>query len=65
MSSPGAFEQESELPPAGSRSGCGTQSVLPYLTRTLQARPASAPEPREDRTAEDQPACTDRPGWLT
>jgi hypothetical protein len=63
VSSSDAFEQESELPPAGSRSGCGVQSVMPYLTRTLQARPVSAPEPREARSPEGQPACADRPGW--
>ena len=47
------YEPENELPPPGSRWGAGAQSVLPYLTKTLQARPASASgaEPRE----RDQP----------
>ena len=31
---------EGELPPPGSRWGMGAQSVLPYLTRSLQAKPA-------------------------
>jgi hypothetical protein len=39
--------------------------VLPYLTRSLQAKPAHAAEPREPRPAEDKPAACDRPGWLT
>lgn len=40
-------EADSGLPPPGSRWGAGAQSVLPYLTKTLQSRPAAAPEPRE------------------
>jgi hypothetical protein len=41
------------LPPPGSRWGSGAQSVLPYLTKSLQARPASAPEQaRENRPGE-------------
>ena len=36
------------LPPPGSRWGSGAQSVLPYLTKSLQARPASAPEQSRD-----------------
>lgn len=43
------FDPETDLPPPGSRWGTGAQSVLPYLTKTLQARPApqSAAEPRD------------------
>ena len=63
MTSPGAFDQDSDLPPPGSRSGCGVQSVLPYLARTLQAKPANAPEPRETRPVAP-PAWGDRPGGL-
>jgi hypothetical protein len=37
-----AADAEGELPPPGSRSGRGAQSVLPYLTRTLQAKPFAA-----------------------
>ena len=40
-------EQDSELPPPGSRWGAGAQSVLPYLTKSLQAKPAAAAEARE------------------
>lgn len=32
------------LPPPGSRWGVGACSVLPYLARTLQARPAATAE---------------------
>ena len=43
-------EQDPTLPPPGRRWGAGAQSVLPYLTRSLQARPAAAPDPaREPR----------------
>jgi len=38
-----------ELPPPGQRWGAGAHSVLPYLTKTLQAKPA---EPREVRAYE-------------
>jgi hypothetical protein len=31
-----------ELPPPGQRSGEGVRTVLPYLARTLKARPTSA-----------------------
>ena len=48
-------DQDGELPPPGSRWGAGAGSVLPYLTRSLQARPASAHDPREAKTREDQP----------
>lgn len=40
-------DQDPTLPPPGRRWGAGAQSVLPFLTKTLQAKPASAPEPRE------------------
>jgi hypothetical protein len=49
-------EQDPNLPPPGSRWGAGAQSVLPYLTKTLRARPASAPEQgREARPAPEPP----------
>ena len=41
--------EQSELPPPGQRWGAGAHSVLPYLTKTLQAKPA---EPRELRGRE-------------
>lgn len=45
----GEREPEGDLPPPGRRWGAGAQSVLPYLTRTLQARPSHAPEAHETR----------------
>ena len=51
-----AYEQEqSDLPPPGQRSGTGAQSVLPYLTKSLQARPAHGPVTREPRGRDVQP----------
>lgn len=52
------YDQDGELPPPGSRWGSGAGSVLPYLTRSLQAKPASTQDTREARTREDhqQPA---------
>lgn len=37
-------DPDSGLPPPGQRWGAGAQSVLPYLTKTLQAKPASGSE---------------------
>jgi hypothetical protein len=51
-------DHDSDLPPPGSRWGSGAQSVLPYLTKTLQAKPAAAAEPRLRDTA---PADSPRP----
>ena len=42
MTEPRAEDGDAQLPPAGSRWGIGAHSVLPYLARTLRARPASA-----------------------
>jgi len=48
-------EHDPTLPPPGSRWGAGAQSVLPYLTKSLQARPSSAPEQaREHKPGADQ-----------
>ena len=46
---------EPELPPPGRRWGAGAQSVLPYLTKSLQAKPAPAAEGREPRGHDDRP----------
>jgi hypothetical protein len=47
-------DHDPTLPPPGSRWGAGAQSVLPYLTKSLQARPASAPEQvRENKPGGD------------
>lgn len=32
-------DEDPTLPPAGSRSGIGSASVLPYLVKTLSAKP--------------------------
>ncbi|NNU45502.1 hypothetical protein [Ramlibacter montanisoli] len=53
--SPG-LEQEGELPPPGSRWGAGAGSVLPYLSRSLQARPASAHDTSEAGAHDEQQA---------
>lgn len=43
------YDPDGELPPPGSRWGAGAGSVLPYLTKSLQAKPAAAHEMREPR----------------
>lgn len=45
--------EDSDLPPPGSRWGAGAGSVLPYLTRSLQAKPAGGAETREARMGEE------------
>ena len=54
-------EQDPDLPPPGQRWGAGAHSVLPYLTKTLQARPANAPEPREHASRDSGPLFPDSP----
>jgi hypothetical protein len=54
-------EHDPTLPPPGSRWGSGAQSVLPYLTKTLQARPASAPEQGRDNKPGVEPRHAERP----
>jgi hypothetical protein len=46
------FEQEPDLPAPGTRWGAGAQSVLPYLTKSLQAKPAASGETRENQQRE-------------
>jgi hypothetical protein len=57
-------DQDPTLPPPGSRSGAGAQSVLPYLTKSLQARPASVPEPGRDPRAHPDPGAQERPARI-
>jgi hypothetical protein len=38
-------ESDNGLPPPGNRWGAGAQSVLPYLTKSLQARPSVPTDP--------------------
>ena len=55
-------EHDPTLPPPGSRWGSGAQSVLPYLTKSLQAKPTSAPEQvRELSPAEVKTVYTEPP----
>lgn len=54
-------EQDADLPPPGSRSGTGAQSVLPYLTRSLQSRPAGGADPREAQPIDAHPAREPQP----
>jgi hypothetical protein len=39
---PAKEDLDGELPAPGSRWGSGAQSVLPYLTKSLQAKPAAS-----------------------
>lgn len=45
-------EQEIGLPPPGQRWGAGAQSVLPYLTKSLQSKPASGSETQSQHAAD-------------
>lgn len=54
-------DEQDGLPPPGNRWGAGAQSVLPYLTKSLQARPASAPEPRDAKPRNGNPVFSDWP----
>lgn len=55
-----AYEQDQpELPPPGSRWGAGARSVLPYLTKSLQARPAHGSEARDPAAARENPSRAD------
>jgi hypothetical protein len=56
-------DQDGGLPPPGTRWGAGAQSVLPYLTKTLQAKPAEAPEQRPEGNMRpgDRQVFTNRP----
>ena len=61
MPSPELPDSDSELPPPGSRWGSGAHSVLPYLARTLQARPLTAIDPRDARPQAPGPRVGERP----
>ena len=49
-------QDDPTLPPAGRRSGTGSHSVLPYLHKTLAARPQAKPS----EYADSQPAREDK-----
>jgi hypothetical protein len=61
MQSASGGTPEGELPPPGRRWGAGAQSVLPYLTRSLQARPSAAQEGRESRPGDGHPVLRNWP----
>lgn len=66
MNVPAGDDQDGGLPPAGRRWGAGAHSVLPYLTKSLQAKPTSAIEardagPREAERAGPNDAIARRP----
>ena len=46
-------DEDNGLPPPGRRWGSGVESVLPYLTKSLQAKPTGHPEAREQRPADN------------
>lgn len=50
-----SLEQDGDLPPPGQRWGSGAHSVLPYLTRTLQAKPSSGTDSREHKVQDMEP----------
>jgi hypothetical protein len=55
MQSASLDDLEGDLPPPGQRWGAGAQSVLPYLTKSLQARPSAALDARESRPRDGHP----------
>jgi hypothetical protein len=36
------------IPPPGRRTGAGSWSILPYLVKSLAAKPKDGPPPRDD-----------------
>lgn len=59
---PNSSQDDDGLPPPGSRWGAGAQSVLPYLTKTLQAKPATpADQPREPKPRDGNPVFANWP----
>lgn len=57
----GHEEPDPTLPPPGSRWGAGAQSVLPYLTKSLQARPAAALEQARQDSPKERATFGHRP----
>ena len=55
-------DEDPTLPPAGCRSGTGSSSVLPYLVKTLSAKPkdesgAESSRPAAASRESGKPAC--------
>jgi hypothetical protein len=62
MSTESPEDQDPTLPPPGTRWGSGAQSVLPYLTKSLQAKPAAALEHARQGKATERAPLAHRPG---
>lgn len=60
-SAPAGDDQDGELPPPGSRWGAGAQSVLPYLTKTLQAKPMHSEHAEQQRPRAGNPVFANWP----
>ena len=60
---PGALvpDPEAELPPPGSRWGSGAHSVLPYLARSLQAKPLTGVDTRDPKPRPPSSRSGERP----
>jgi hypothetical protein len=54
-------DDQDGLPPPGARWGAGAQSVLPYLTKSLQAKPTDTPETRDHRPRDGHPVFANWP----
>lgn len=54
-----ADDADNGLPPPGQRWGSGAHSVLPYLTKSLQAKPTGSLDPRDNRP-DERPAAARR-----
>jgi len=63
MPSSSNVDDDNGLPPPGQRWGAGAESVLPYLTKSLQAKPAGHADAREPRPPEpgERPAAMPLP----
>jgi hypothetical protein len=53
------IQYDPKLPPPGQRSGHGSESVLPYLTRTLAAKPLARPEIAPERLQREEKPSAD------
>lgn len=56
-----SLAHDDDLPSAGRRWGTGAASVLPYLTKSLRAKPADHPQARDARSQAGNPVFADRP----
>jgi hypothetical protein len=54
-------DEQDDLPAPGERWGKGASSVLPYLTKSLRAKPAEQPDPAESRSKAAHPVLAESP----